>query len=115
MLNEENRAQLVVPYSLPPPPRRHLVGASLSALVGAVALIGLFMAEYSATTTVWLTLVAGLGLAGGAGLLLIGLSARRRFREEMEPAAVVPVPVQPLVRPANPAGAATPESESASK
>jgi hypothetical protein len=114
MLNEENRAQMVVPYSPPPPPRRHLVAAGLSTLVGATALIGLFMAEYSTTTTVWLSLVAGLGLAIGAGLLLAGLLARRRFREEMEP-AVVPVSVQPTVRPARSPDSTTPESESASR
>lgn len=114
MLNEENRVQMVVPYSPPPPPRRHLAAAGLSAFLGAAALIGLFMAEYSTTTTVWLTLVAGLGLAGGAGLLLVGLLARRRFREEMEP-AVVAVPVPPATRPAPLPDGATPESESASR
>jgi len=98
MLNEENRASLVVPYAPPPPPRRDVAAAALSALIGTVALILLFMAEYSTTTTVWLTLVAVIGLAAGAGFLVAGLLARRRFREEMEP-AVVPVPVQPAGRP----------------
>ena len=114
MLNEKNRAQLVVPYLPPPPPVRHLVVAAISALVGAAALIGLFMAEYSTTTTVWLTLVAGVGLAGGAGLMLAGLLARRRFREEMEP-ATVPVPVQPATGAAHSTDDSTPESESVSR
>jgi len=98
MLNEENRALLVVPYAAPPPPRHHLVAAGISAFAGIVGLLGLFMAEYSTTTTVWLSLVAVIGLAAGAGFLVAGLTARRRFRTEMEP-ATMPVPVEPAGQP----------------
>lgn len=95
MLDPEQRALLVVPYTNPPAPRRHLIGSGACFAVGAIALLGLAMADYSATTTVWLVLTATLGFLGAAGLLVAGVRARRRFRQEME-RAVEPVPVQPV-------------------
>ncbi|MCP4249153.1 MAG: hypothetical protein GY778_19080 [bacterium] len=95
MLDREQRASLVVPYTPPPAPRRHLYGAALSLALGAIAVLGLAMADYSTTTTVWLVLAATIGFMAAAGLFVTGIRARRQFRQEME-RAVEPVPVQPV-------------------
>lgn len=94
MLDKEERALLVVPYSPPPAPRHHLIGGAAALVVGALALLGLFMADYSTTTTVWLTVITVSGIASAFGLGVAGITARRRFRVEMERAT--PVPVEPV-------------------
>jgi amino acid transporter len=94
MLDREQRALLVVPYTPPPPPVGGLVAAVLFTFLGAVAVLGLAMAEYSTTVTVWLVLAATTGFVAGVGLFVGSIRARRQFRWEME-RAVEPVPVQP--------------------
>ncbi len=93
MLDREQRALLVVPYTPPPPPRIHLVAAAVSLVIGTVALFGLSAADYSTTTTVWLVLAATAGFVAAAVLFVTGIRARRQFRVEMERA---PVPVRPV-------------------
>ncbi len=95
MLDRDQRALLVVPYTPPPPPRRHLIAAALSLAVGAIAVLFLYMADYSTTTTAWLVSVGTLGFVAAAVLLVAAVRARRQFRVEME-RAVEPVPVEPV-------------------
>ena len=94
MLDTEERALLVVPYTPPPPPIRHLVGAGAGLVAGTVGVLGLAMAEYSTTVTMWLVLVATAGFVAAVGLFVAGIRSRRRFRQEME-RAVEAIPVTP--------------------
>ena len=94
-VDREQRAMLVVPYIPPHPPRLHLAGAAIFAMIGAVAVLGLFMADYSEATTGGLVATATAGFGAAVALLVAGITARRRFRVEMEP-AVLPIPVEPV-------------------
>lgn len=94
MVDREQRALLVVPYTPPPAPRAHLWGSLAAGLITAGAVLGLFIADYSTSTTATLILVAVTGLATTLGLVVGGIRARRRFRIEMERAVeVTPAPV----------------------
>ena len=84
MVDREQRALLVVPYTPPPPPRAHLWGSLVAGMITAGAILGLFMADYSTSTTVTLILVAVAGLATTLGLVVGGVRARRQFHIEME-------------------------------
>jgi hypothetical protein len=95
MLDREQRALLVVPYTPPPPPRHHLVLAAASFVIAALAVLGLAIADYSAATTASLVAVGTVGFLAAGVLLVTGIRARRQFRLEME-RAVEPVPVQPV-------------------
>ena len=94
MVGREQRALLVVPYTPPPAPRAHLWGSLVAGLITAGAVVGLFIADYSTSTTATLLLVAMAGLATTIGLIVGGIRARRQFRVEMERAVEVsPAPV----------------------
>lgn len=92
MVDREQRALLVVPYTPPPPPRAHLWGSLVAGLAAAGSVLGLLIADYSTTTTVTLMLAAAGGLVTAIGLIVGGIRVRRRFRVEMERAVdVTPV------------------------
>ena len=95
MLDREQRALLVVPYAQPPAPRRHLAVATAFLFLGAIASIGLAMADYSAATTASLVVAGTLAFVAAVVFFILGVQARRRFRLEME-RAIEPIPVQPV-------------------
>jgi hypothetical protein len=104
MLDREQRQLLVVPYASPPPPRGRLAGAALLGAIGALSVLGLFMADYSAEITAGLVVVGTMGFLGAVILFAAGVTARHRFRQEMEP-AIDPVPVDPVKDRSGPAEA----------
>lgn len=89
MLDREERELLVVPYTPPPAPRAHLVTAAIVALGAVIAGFVLLVADYSSDVTAALILSSGGGLIVAAGLVIAGIRARRRFRDEMERAVDV--------------------------
>ena len=95
MLNREQRTLLVVPYAPPPPPRGHLVAGISFLFVGAIAVLLLAMAEYSAANTAALVVTGAAALFAAALMFILGVRARRRYRLEVEP-GVEAVPVQPV-------------------
>jgi hypothetical protein len=93
-MDREERALLVVPYEPGPPPRIHLVVASLSVLGAAVAALMLFVADYSTTVAASIAAATASLALGALALTVAGVRARRRFRIEMERAVdVTPVRV----------------------
>ena len=89
MLDREERELLVVPYSPPPAPRAHLAMAGVAALLAALAGLVLLVADYSSDVTAILIMTTTGALIAAVGLVVAGIKARSRFRDEMERAVDV--------------------------
>jgi drug/metabolite transporter (DMT)-like permease len=89
VIDREERALLVVPYTPGPPPRWHLVQALLCVLGAAVAVLMLFVADYSTTVAAALAATTGTLAVAALASAIVGIKARRRFRVEMERAVDV--------------------------
>ena len=89
MVDKQQRAMLVVPYTPGPAPRIHLGLAFLCACLAAVSALVLFVADYSTRVAATIATSTAVLAVAALWLTIAGVRARRQYRIEMERAVDV--------------------------